>query len=275
MRKIGTLFVDLLREYRRDRCGQAASSLAFGTLLSIVPLAALLAWLLRPFHRELAPLLDSLSRYFLPTPELQEIVQRNVQHYTDQALAMGLFGLGFFLLVAWGMLMNVESVFNDIWHVSERRGKVHKLGTFWATVILAPLLFVAGAALNQFLAELVAGHSFAGWFLGDLLPFALMLISLALGYWILPHTKVSKLASLSAALLATLLYQGVKWLFVRYLASFATFDRIYGILSVIPAFLVWLFLVWSVILLGAELSCSVDRMRGKSGSEEKSLDQGH
>jgi membrane protein len=254
----------LKNEYGRDRCGQAAAALAFGTLLSIVPLAALLTWLLRPYDWSLDSVLDFLSRYFLPTPELQTIILEAIERYAGNAGAMGLFGLAFFLFVAWGMLMSVESIFNDIWHVENRRGQVHKLGTFWVAVIFAPLLFIVGATLNQNLSRSALFGSLAEnghfeWLIADLVPFLLLVTSLSLGYLLLPHTSVRKRAAIFGALVAALLYQLARWVFVQYLEHIATFDTIYGILGVIPAFLMWLFFVWSVVLIGAEVSYTVDR----------------
>jgi len=254
----------LKREYGRDRCGQAAAALAFGTLLSIVPLAALLTWLLRPYDWSLDGVLEFLSRYFLPTPEFQTIITGAIERYASNAGAMGLFGLGFFLFVAWGMLMSVESVFNDIWNVENRRGQVHKLGTFWVAVVSAPLLFIASATLNQELSRSallgpLAENGHFEWLFADFVPFLLLTTSLGLGYWILPHTNVRKRAAGIGALVAALLYLLARWVFVQYLERIATFDTIYGILGVIPAFLMWLFFVWSVVLIGAEVSYSVDK----------------
>jgi membrane protein len=251
----------LRREYRRDRCGQAAASLAFGTLLSLVPLVALLAWISRPFHKFISDPMDALAPFFTPTPRLQEIIQANVERYADNANALGIFGLAFFLFVAWGMLSAIEDVMNDIWHVRLRRGRVRRLARFWATVLLVPLLFAVSAMLNQALERaLILGglmeQPLVNWLLADLLPFLLLASSAALGYWILPHTGVRPRAAAIGGLVASLLYHGVRWVFGLYLGTIATYDRIYGLLGVIPAFLIWLFLVWSVILIGAEVAFS-------------------
>ncbi len=256
-------YLDFLRrEYRRDRCGQAAASLAFGTLLSLVPLVALLAWISRPFHKFISDPMGALAPFFTPTPRLQEIIQVNVERYAENANTLGIFGLAFFLFVAWGMLSAIEDVMNDIWHVRLRRGRVRRLARFWATVLLVPLLFVVSATLNQTLerALILRGlmeQPIFNWLLADLLPFLLLASSAALAYWILPHTVVRTKAAAIGGLVAGLLYHGVRWIFALYLGTIATYDRIYGLLGVIPAFLIWLFLVWSVILIGAEVAFSV------------------
>ena len=95
------------------------------------------------------------------------------------------------------------------------------------------------------------------WLLADLLPFLLMSASAALAYWILPHAAVRVKAAAAGGLVAGLLYHGVRWVFALYLGTIDTYDRIYGLLGVIPAFLIWLVLVWSVILIGAEVAFSV------------------
>jgi membrane protein len=251
----------LWREYNRDRCGQAAASLAFGTLLSLVPLAALLAWLTRPFQKNLSftSMVEPLSALFTPTDRLQEVVQANVERYADNAATLGILGLLFFLFVAYGMLSAVYSVINDIWHVRHRGGRVKRLARFWSWVVLIPLLFLASATLKQSLEQELLlrglmGVPIVSWILADLLPFLMLATSAALVYWIMPQTYVRWKSALIGGVVSGLLYHLVRRLFVLYLDIFATYDRIYGILGVIPAFLVWLFFVWSVLLVGAEVA---------------------
>jgi len=256
----------LWRAYQRDHCGQAAASLAFQTLLSLVPLVALLAWLTRPFHASLAEAMRPLLHYFSPTPELLEVVQTNIARYAANAGKMGVLGLAFFLFVAWGILQSVESVLNDVWGVVQKHGRVKRLARFWVAVFLAPALFLAGAALNhgleqQLILRGLMERPFFAWLLADLLPFLLLVASLFLAYWRLPHVRVSLRAALGGALVASLLYVLMRWLFGLYVGNFATYDRIYGLLWVIPAFMAWLFGVWSVLLVGAEVAWSVDHPR--------------
>ncbi|MCB9514030.1 MAG: YihY/virulence factor BrkB family protein [Candidatus Krumholzibacteriia bacterium] len=254
----------LWREYQHDRCGQAAASLAFGTLLSLVPLVALLAWLTRPFHRYISNPLESMAPFFTPTPRLQEIIQANVSRYADNAGKLGVVGLVFFLFVAWGMLGAIESVINDIWHVSQRRGQMRRLLRFWVAIAAVPVLFIASAALNQALerAVILKGlmqQGFYNWLLADLLPFLLLTASASIAYWVLPAVPVRARAALTGGLVTGALYNLVRWLFGLYVSSIGTYDRIYGLLGVIPAFLIWLVIVWSVVLLGAEVAYSVQR----------------
>lgn len=251
----------LWREYRQERCGQAAASLAFGTLLSIVPLAALLAWLTRPFHRYIDNPLGQIAPFFTPTPRVQEILREGVAVYAENAASLGLLGLVSFLFVAWGMLSSIESVINDIWHVQRRRGHMRRLAHFWVAVIFAPLLFFASATLHQALdrALILEGlleSRLLNWLLADLLPFILLTASAALAHWVLPNKVVRLRPALLGGVVTALLYHLVRWGFGVYVANVATYDRVYGLLGVIPAFLLWLFLVWSVVLIGAEVAYS-------------------
>ncbi len=251
----------LAREYQRDRCAQAAAALAFGTLLSLVPLAALLGWLTRPFHRYISNPLDQVAPFFTPTPRLQEIISGSVERYTGNATQLGLIGLLFFLPVAWGMLASVESVINDIWHVQRRRGHFRRLAHFWAAVIFAPLLFFASATLRQainraIILEGLTDSRAVNWLLADALPFLLLVASATLAYWILPNKHVRFGSAVLGGAVTAMLYHLVRWGFGLYVSKIGAYDRIYGLLGVIPAFLIWLFLVWSVVLLGAEVAYS-------------------
>ena len=252
----------IVDQFQYDRCPQAAASLAFGTLLSIVPLVALLAWLTRPFHASLRNSLDGLSRLFSPTDELREAINMAVQGYAENAAALGIIGLVFFLFVAFGMLSAIESILNDVWHIQRRRGRIHRLARFWAAMILVPLLFIASATLNQLLERALIlgglkGMPVAGWLLSDALPFVLLVASVSIAYRDLPHTEVRTRSAVTGAVVAGALYQLIRLGFAWYVSHFATYDRIYGILGVIPAFLAWLFLVWSVLLIGAEVAFSM------------------
>ena len=251
----------LAREYQRDRCAQAAAALAFGTLLSVVPLAALLGWLTRPFHRYISNPIDQIAPFFTPTPRLQEIIRGSVERYADNATQLGLIGLVFFLPVAWGMLSSVESVINDIWHVERRRGHFHRLAHFWAAVVFAPLLFFASATLKQALDRALILEGWldsrtVSWLLADALPFLLLTASATLAYWILPNKHVRFSAAVLGGAVTALLYHIVRWGFGLYVSTVGAYDRIYGLLGAIPAFLIWVFLVWSVVLLGAEVAYS-------------------
>ena len=260
--RVWRYFRFLWREYNRDRCGQAAASLAFGTLLSLVPLAALLAWLTRPFQSSLDRLLTPFSTLFTPTPRLQEVIQVNVERYAANAATLGILGLILFLLVAYGMLSAVYAVVNDIWHVRHRGGHIRRLARFWIWMALITVLFMASPTLKQSLeSELLMRDlmevPWVAWLLADLLPFLMLAGSASLLYWIIPQTLVRAKSALIGGVVAGLLYHLVKFFFVLYLDRFATYDQIYGILGVIPAFLVWLFLVWSVLLIGAEVAFTV------------------
>lgn len=251
----------LWREYRQDRCAQAAAALAFGTLLSVVPLAALLGWLTRPFHRYIANPVDQIAPFFTPTPRLQEIIRGSVERYAGNATQLGLIGLVLFLPVAWGMLSSVESVINDIWHVEKRRGHFHRLAHFWAAVIFAPLLFFASATLKQaidraIILEGLTDSRTVNWLLADALPFTLLVASATLAYWILPNKHVRFVSAVIGGAVTALLYHLVRWAFGLYVSTVGAYDRIYGLLGAIPAFLIWVFLVWSVVLIGAEVAYS-------------------
>ena len=249
----------LLREFSRDRCAQAASALTFGTLLSLVPLVALLAWIIRHFYQDFSGIYIDIARFMTPTPELEEIVRVNINAYVDNAATLGVLGLVFFFLVALSMVTQIENVLNDIFHVRKRRGKMRRLAGFWLTLIFVPLLFVASAMLNQFLERALSRNglmdkTFTDWIMADLLPFLLLTSSAGLAYWVIPHGRVSKRAALAGGLVAAALYHVVRWGFAQYLTMFHAYDRIYGLIGVIPAFLIWLYLVWTVMLIGAEVT---------------------
>lgn len=270
--------------FLKNRAPARAASLAYTTLLALVPLLAVsisVATLFLPRDenaqkRELFLLIDGAVEKFAPTlgvsaasgSDLDAMSQRaqlaekivefvgNIRFGTIGATAM--VGL---IFVAIGLLRTVESAFNDIWGVSQGRSWLMSIAVYWAVITLGPVVIVVVKGANY----LQVLSSTKGWLndgvLGQILlslawvP-ALLVSSLAFAalYQWMPNTRVRWQAALVGGLTASVLWLLNGRLAAIYNTKVLTYNAIYGSLGVLPLFLLGLFLSWVILLFGAQVA---------------------
>jgi membrane protein len=161
-----------------------------------------------------------------------------------------------------------------IWRVNDPRPVVVRLLAFWTILSLTPLLFGASLSLSSNLyaalhLDEVMGSRWMGW--GVILPGLFELIGFFLLYLLIPSREVLWKDAFTGALTATVLLELSKSLFAWYVAAFPTYQTIYGALSVVPIFLLWLYIAWSTVLVGAEVAAALPEWRAgmlhKAGPE--------
>jgi membrane protein len=250
--------------FLEDRCFESAGALAFATLFALVPLAAVVFGVVSmfPLYEEW---LDSLSSFVFRNfvPQAAETVAGFLQ--TTAANARGLPGLGAITLLVTALLTlaNIEDTFNRIWRVTTPRRALSRVLIYWSALTLLPLLAVASLALSSYFQALplLAGSS-QGWAHGllQLLPLALEFAAFSIAYRLIPNRTVWTRHALIGGLLATLLFEAAKTGFAAYLGR-ANYQQIYGAIAVIPIFLIWIYVSWVVVLLGASIAASLAAFR--------------
>jgi membrane protein len=161
-------------------------------------------------------------------------------------------------------MWSIEQTFNRIWRVPSTRPKLTRILMYWTLLTLGTLLMVSAlAAASAFFAipslAGVQAQNLSDRLLGYL-PHALELIGFTAAYWLIPHRTVPLRFALAGGLLATILFEWLKWALAIYLRN-ASFQELYGALAVIPIFLIWVYTSWLVVLLGASLAASLASFR--------------
>jgi len=237
-------------------------ALTFATLLSIIPLLAILfssfklfgggEW----FMEMLRPvLMQNLA------PGSGPVVAERIESLLESfgGTTVGGIGLIFLVVVVYGIFSAIEGTFNLIWGTSSRAGALHRLPFYWGLVTIIPILVVSSFALTTYLKALPLVHQAAlrGGFAGDLidrlLPGLMVMLSLFLLYRFLPSARVRTYAVLVGAVVAGLLYEAVKAVFIIYTGKLVKYNVIYGSMAIIPLLMVWVNLSWIVALLGVEI----------------------
>ena len=265
---VSRLGVRILKQWLTDRCPQQAAALTYQTTLSLVPLLALVFAGLRQ-TRSLdveSHLVDFLSTQILP--DMQGVVD-HLQAFSDKVAtgATGAIGLIFAVATTFYLFFTIEETFNTIWRVATRRTLMRKFMIFYPLVTLVPVL--AGAYL--YWSGKLIGSGGAARFFGPLL---IQFVGLFLINWLLPNIRVRSYAALAGALTTGFALEGLKWGFVHFAkrALLTSYGGVYGPLALIPLLLLWIYISWWLVLMGAEIANAIQNLRLLEAEERRRSD---
>ncbi|MDC8014878.1 YihY family inner membrane protein [Tahibacter soli] len=269
----------LWQRFYADRCPQTAGALAYTTLFSLVPLTAAILGILSAFpvfERWRAGLTDFVFDNFVPAAG--KTVQAYLTTFAENASQATAVGIVVLIVSAISLMMSIEDAFNRIWRVATARPAASRFLMYWTALSFGPLLLVTAMALSSYLFALPlleqaeAGLGLKTQFL-SFLPFAIVWVSLVGCYLIIPNRAVRFRDAAVSALLAALLFEGAKRGFASYLGSLTSYEKVYGTLAVIPIFMVWLYLSWLIVLLGASVCAAISAFEYRRA--EETLAPGH
>ena len=256
----------LWRRFLDDRLFEAAGALAFTTVFALVPLSMVVFGVLAVFPA-FSQWRDQLSDYifsnFVPdSARAVEAVLLQLSTNTGQLTTIGVIALVISVLVT---LLSVETTFNRIWRVKSARPTFGRFLVYWTVLTLGALVATASLAVSARFFALEIFSTESGQLLRGLMLWAApMLIELAAFttiFRVVPHRTVQWRHALAGATLAVLLSEVVKWAIGLYLGSFDAYERIYGQIAFLPIFLLWVYLSWVAILLGASFASSISAFR--------------
>ncbi|MBD81644.1 MAG: ribonuclease BN [Crocinitomicaceae bacterium] len=253
------------RDYIEDKCAVRASALTFYSVLSLVPVLALLFGIAKGFGFE-----EKLKTRILESTDQNQELFMQMFTFAENTLhnARGgvLAGIGIILLLYTLVktISLIEDTFNDIWNVKQARTILRKFTDYLSITLLAPILLVFSGSAMVFVSsnlEAVAHKMGIISVIGPVLKFSLnlspyilvWLLFLAI-YMIMPNRNVKFKSAMIAAIVAGSVYQGVSWVYVVFQVGVSKYNGIYGSFAALPLFLIWLQTSWTIVLLGAELS---------------------
>jgi len=262
------LSLRILAQWARDKCPQQAAALAFQTALSLVPITAIVFSLLRGFGS-----LESESRLsqFVSErlfPQLPDVTDK-IREFSGKVSigALGGGGLLFTLVTCYSLYSYVEKIFNDIWRVGERRTLIGKFLTFYAMVTLLPTL----AAFSLYWSgKLIESGSVSRF----LMPALIQLMALTFMNKLLPRANVNWGAAILGGVLTAFMLEVVKWAFVTFAVRIMmkSYSSVYGPLGLVPLVLVWIYVSWLIVLLGAEIAHALQNLRLLEAEDRRQRD---
>ncbi|CAB1055565.1 Inner membrane protein YihY, formerly thought to be RNase BN [Olavius sp. associated proteobacterium Delta 1] len=256
-----------LRGFDEDKCFSRASSLTFNSLLSIVPVAAILFGVAKGFGFETMLRREILEKF--PGQAQQEVLVKVIsfaESMLETAKGGVIAGIGMIILF-WSVinvLSNIEASLNDIWEIKESRSWGRKFSDYLALMLLSPLMFILSSSATVFITTQITQLTNKIKLLGMIspliflsfkfIPYVLIWILFTVIYILMPNTKVNFKSGLMAGIVAGTIFQIVQWAYISFQIGAARYNAIYGSFAALPLFLMWVQISWWVVLFGAELS---------------------
>lgn len=271
---IGHVCYTIGKRFITDRLTSASATLTFTTLLALVPLLTIAIAIFSAFpmaHSFSNDVSQFILQNFVPTSG--EVVQKYLHNFINQAGKLSLVGTIALIITVILMMITIEQAFNNIWKTQQRQLNLAAFLRYWAILSLAPIFIGLSIAATSYIITLpvIIGTATKLGMRALLLnstPWVLTILILWLLYVAVPNCKVPWRYGFIGALLATILFEIAKKGFVLYINNFATYSFIYGAVAIIPIFLVWLYLLWMIILLGSLIAnvLTMHYFTGKTGT---------
>jgi len=256
----------LVQRFNRDGCRQSAAALTYMSLFAVVPMLTLMysMFSLVPAFNEVGSQVEAfIFSKFLPSSG-QEISQY-LTEFSSQARKLSAAGVVILMVTSFLMLANIEKTFNHIWATTGSRKGLAGFLVYWAILSLGPLLLAAGMMMKTYLVsfQLIVDEVDSlgvSAILFSYLPWLLTWLAFTLLYIAVPNCKVRTSYAIFGGLVTTALFETAKTLF-GLLVAHSSYTSVYGAFAVIPLFLLWIYLLWVLILVGAELVRSLETFR--------------
>lgn len=270
MRLVGPLPDFLTRcaaRFREERCAQAAASLAFTTLLALVPLLTVALALIS--HFDLFSGLGTALRNFLLANLLPEkagkVIAAYALQFTHMTGRLTALGTGMLVLTALLLMLSIDRVFGQIWRVRQPRPLLGRIALYLGGLVLGPVVLGGCVAAATYLVTTSLGLVNEPRWMTDLLLKSLPVLLLAalcgLVYFAVPNRPVAPIHAIVGGMLAALGFALLQRGFGYYVSAFPNYALIYGAFATVPIFLVWLYLSWLVVLAGALTTAVLGEMR--------------
>ena len=247
-----------LRRFKQDRCSEIAAALVYMSLFALVPLMTVL-YAVGSAIPTTVDLEAQIEQFLVANllPESSQEVAAYLHTFSQQAKNLTGVGVLILTLTAILMLRNVERAFNNIWRNRANRGAVSSFLLYWAVLSLAPVMLGLGLGIQAYLyaaANALAGLDSLGisTFVLSLLPFTLSVLGLTALYMTVPNCAVRFQHALLGGLVAAIAFSLARATFTTVIAN-SSYTLVYGAFAAVPVFLLWLYIIWSIILVGAIL----------------------
>lgn len=257
----------LWQRFQVDGCTSIAAGLSYTSLLSMVPMLAIGLAMFAAFP-QFANLRVDLINVLASNlaPDLADVATTYLQGFVEKAGQTSAAGFIGIVVTALLLINNIQVAFDRVWGVTSHKSRLHRFPIYWVLLTLGPILFGASLSITTYAFSIAGSADFYGLSTGvkvlaGFLPFLLEATGFALFYRLMPTRPVRARDAIAGALIAALLFEILKGSFGLYLRHFGGYQVIYGALATIPIFLVWTYLVWITVLIGAEIAAALPEWR--------------
>ncbi|MGH7963199.1 MAG: YihY/virulence factor BrkB family protein, partial [Candidatus Binatia bacterium] len=257
------LWVAVVEEFRNGRVSLQAASLVYTTLLSLVPLIAVVFSVLKAFEVQQAiePL---LARALEPLgPQGGEITRRIIEFVSNLRVGvLGALGVAGLFYTVFSLIGQIEDALNYIWRVRRSRSLARKFSDYFSVVLVGPVLVftvlaLTASAQSYWLMQRLLQFESIGFvvtLVTRVMPFVFLCITFTALYKLVPHTQVRLSSALVGGVTTGILWQLVGAGFTAFIANSANYTAIYSSFAILIIFLIWLYVGWLIILIGGKVA---------------------
>ena len=254
-----SLLPEAIRRFSKLGHKTHAAALTFTTLFALVPVLTVMysALSLLP---SMADTRQDLENALLSNlvPASGDALMGYLYQFSEQAKKLTAVGIVFLFITAYLMLRTIEETFNKVWQLEHGRKGLSGFLLYWAVMSLGPLMLGSGLAVSSYVASLSLWQSewvpsYGVQLLTLVAPFITSFATFSLIYWAVPNCHVPLRHAMAGGLFTALVFEIGKEIFAELTTVFPSYQLIYGAFAAVPLFLLWLYISWAMILLGAEL----------------------
>lgn len=255
LRWIGRVLLSSSDRFYWDNGFSKAASLAYTSLLSLVPVTALCFGIVAHFIQSHTAVQEFVLGQFLPggNATVPNLV-KYLEEFNQNIRALNVAVIATLVFTAVLLLNSIEFALNEVWQVFEARSITDRIIIFCAIIVIFPALAVSGYYTSSKVEPMVAGIDILNSVYHDALPFLIDFLAFV-GLYLIPKAPVRVSSAVFGALVSSVLFGWAKNSFAWYINYFTSYSSMYGtIASAVPIFLFWLYISWTIVLFGAEVS---------------------
>jgi membrane protein len=259
------IFILAAKGFSNDKVSLRASALTFYSLLSVIPVAAIVFAIAKGFGLD-QTLQDLIIKTNKSEQEVLSWLLQNARIAIEKTSGGYIAGIGIVILFwsVMSLLNHIESSFNHIWQIRSSRPWFRKFTDYLTIMLIAPVLIILSSGITGFiikgLPDYMANAPILDFFkpvisfLVKFIPYFISWMTLTILFIIMPNAKVKFVPALISGIIAGTILQGIQWLYIDLQFGITKLNAIYGSFAAVPLFIIWLQSSWSVVLLGAEIS---------------------
>lgn len=259
-----TFFKQFWLRFNENKLTQAAGSLTYSTMLAIVPLIMVIFSIFSAF-----PVFNEVTgalKEFIFTnfaPSAGDVVGQYIDEFVNNSKQMSAVGIVSLIAVALMLINSIDRTLNGIWQDTSSRPIFTSFAIYWLILTLGPLLIGTSIAASAYVKAMFesSAHLSLGLKLLSFVPFLSTWFIFTVLYTVVPNKKVSIKHSAAGALIAAVFFTLGKQAFAWYIATFPSYQLIYGAMATLPIMLFWIQLSWTVVLVGAQLAAVLAELK--------------
>lgn len=252
----------LSKRIKNDEIDVLSSSLSYTTLMSLIPVLAVLLSVFSLFP-SFQKLRTEMMHFIITNmmPQSGEVLQEYIDSFVSNASQTTMLGLATLVVISLCLIRRIDITLNRIWHTTSTRPRITTFALYWTVLTLGPILLGLSIAITSSItAAQMLGNinmdtlNIINRIVVNIVPALLVFTILFIVYTGVPNTKVNFLYAAIGAFLAAVMQDFLRRAFTYYITNFSNYTLIYGAVAALPILMVWTYINWYIVLLGAELA---------------------